>query len=66
MQITMPIADLMPDPTVDSESAVYAVAIGIVVLSVGLLLMAFVIWKSRNKKLNTIQCPTGNPKRESQ
>jgi hypothetical protein len=44
----------LPDPTAPEdhpEGMEYAVALAIVVLSVGLLVVAFAVWKIRRKKL---------------
>ena len=57
----------LPDPnaTEDYENAVYAIAIG-VVLSVGLLLIACVIWKAQQKKRISPTLPDPNLKGGSQ
>jgi hypothetical protein len=51
-RIPVTMQTVAPEPIVfaDTDNAGYAVALAIVVLSVGLLLVAFAVWKFRVKK----------------
>ena len=58
-RISVTVPTVAPDPIVpaDMDNAGYAIALAIVVLSVGLLLVGFAVWKFRVKKHASDQVP---------